>query len=87
VDNKKRNKLRNLRRQVAAIELAPPRATYRNTKKLERRRKALIRYYQAKAAAAGIGPRPAPAPEPQNLFSQIGAAMRRQVRKRLEARA
>ena len=50
MDNHKRNKLRDLRQQVAKLELEPPRATYRNRKKLERKRKQLIRYYMAKAA-------------------------------------
>jgi len=47
--DKKQNKPRNLRDRVAKQELEPPRATYRNVKKLERQRHELVRHYQAKA--------------------------------------
>lgn len=50
MDKKKRNKLRNLRDKVAKQELEPPRATYRNVKRLKRRRHELVRQYQVKAA-------------------------------------
>jgi len=55
VDKKKRNQLRNYRQKVAKLELEPPRRgmSKRYRRKLEKARKQLIRYYQAKAAGGG----------------------------------